>query len=98
MIVKTNGHVIYSATKPPMKMCFWNLQSFEHLEKSLKSWLDWEVNDGEKIRSIERLVSYISIADDNNDMQRMWVRVRDDNDVRDMVFASDDIVLIVVIS
>lgn len=65
---------------------------------SLKSWLDGEINDGEKIRSIERLISYISIADDNNDMQRMWVQVRDDNDVRDMMFASNEFVFMVFIS
>lgn len=77
---------------------FWNIQSFEHLDKSLKSWLDWEINDGKKIRSIERLVLYISIIYDNNATQRMWVRVRDDDDVRDMIFVADGIVLIVVIS
>lgn len=61
-------------------------------------WLDGEINEGEKIRKIERLVSYISIADENNPIQRMWVRVKDDDDVKDMMSGSDDIVLMVVIS
>lgn len=68
MIVKRYEHVCYSATKPSMKMIFWNIQSFEHLERSLKNWLDRKINDGERIRSIKRLVLYISIADDNSVM------------------------------
>lgn len=51
-----------------------------------------------EIRNIKRFVSYISIADDNNATQCMWVRVTDDNDVMDMMSATNDIVLIVVIS
>lgn len=51
-----------------------------------------------EIIRIERLVSYFSIADDNNVMQCVWMRVKDENDVRDMMFALDNIVLIVVIS
>ena len=61
-------------------------------------WLDGEINEGEKIRKIDRLVSYISIADENNPIQRMWVRVKDDDDVKDMMSGSDEIVLVVVIS
>lgn len=98
MIVKRYGHVCYSATKPPKKMFFWNIQSFEHLERSLKSWLDREINDERKIRSIERFVSYISIAFDNNGTQHMWGRVRYDDDVRDMMSIACDIALIVIIS
>lgn len=43
-------------------------------------------------------VSHISIADDNNVMQRMCGRVKDDTDVRVMMSSPDDIVLLVVIS
>lgn len=46
-------HVIYSNVKPPMRMLFWNIQSFEQLERNLVRWLDEEINDGERIRSIE---------------------------------------------
>ena len=98
MIVKRDGHVCFSATKAPIKMRLWNIQTLEHLERSLKMWLDGEINEGEKIRKIERLVSYISIADENNPIQRMWVRVKDDDDVKDMMSGSDEIVLVVVIS
>lgn len=37
-------------------------------------------------------------AEDNNGVQRMCVRVKDDNDVRVLMPGGDDIVLIVVIS
>lgn len=50
------------------------------------------------IRSFERLVSYIFNADDSYDIQHMWVPVKDDNNVRDTIFAPDDIVLIVIVS
>lgn len=70
-----------------MPMYFWNIQSFEQLERSLNRWLDGEINDRKKIKSIERLVSYISIAYENNVIQRMWVQVKDDNDVRTMMYA-----------
>lgn len=49
MIVKRYGHVCYSAIKPPMAMLFWNIQNFEHLEMILKSWLDKDINDGDKL-------------------------------------------------
>lgn len=61
-------------------------------------WLDRVINNGERIRKIDRLVSYISIANENNAMQRMWVWVKDGDDVKDMMSGSDEIVLIVVIS
>lgn len=80
-----------------MKMHFWNIQNFEQLQRSLNRWLDEEINDEKRIRNIERLVSYISIVYDNNIMQRIWVLVKDDNDIRDMMYAPNDIVLIVVI-
>lgn len=71
MTIKRNGHVCYLRTKPSMPMYFWNIQSFEQLERSLNRWLDGEINDRKKIKSIERLVSYISIAYENNVIQRM---------------------------
>ena len=61
-------------------------------------WLNEEINDGEKIRIIERFISYISIADDNDYIRYMWMPVKDDNDVRDITSPSNDIVLIVVCS
>lgn len=61
-------------------------------------WLDIEINDGERVRRIDRFVSYISIADDNDDIQHMRVPIKYDNDVRDMMYASYDIVFIVVCS
>lgn len=100
MIIKRGGHVFFSATKAPIKIRLWNIQTVEYLDRSLKLWLDGEINEGEKIKKIERFVSYISIADENNPIQRMWVRVKDDDDddVKDMMFGSDEIVLLVVIS
>lgn len=91
-------HVIYSNVKPPMRMIFWNIQSFEQLERNLIYWLDWEINDNKRIRSIERLISYISITEDNNGVQRIWVRVKDHSDVRAMMSGGDDIIFIIVIS
>lgn len=67
-----NRHVIYSRVKRPMKMLFWNIQSFEQLERNLICWLDRGISDGERIRCIERFVSYTSIVEDNNDIQHMW--------------------------
>ena len=58
-------------------------------------WLDREINDGERVGRIDILVSYISNMDDNDEIQCMLVSVKDDNDVRDMMSAPDDIVFIV---
>lgn len=68
MYIRRNEHAFYSKTKTPTKILFWNIQSLEQLERNLNRWLDGEINDGERIRSIERLVSYMSIVDDKNSM------------------------------
>lgn len=37
---KRYGHVCFSRIKPPMKMHFWNIRSFEQLERNLILLLD----------------------------------------------------------
>lgn len=68
-------------------MLFWNIQTFEQIQRNLICWLDREIPDGERIRSIERL-----------DAQRRWVRLRNDKNVREIMFGPNEINLIVVIS
>ena len=49
--------------------------------------LDGKIQEAEKIRSIERLDNILG-----------WVRMKIDNDAKEMMFGRDDITLIVVIS
>ena len=81
------GKVIYSRDKPPMEMMFWNICHFEQLKRELVRWLDGNIPEGKKIRSIERL-----------DDIRGLVRVKTDKDVREVMFGPNDISLIVVIN
>lgn len=87
MIRCRKGIVVYSRVKPLMEMLFWNIQSVEQLHRNLIRWLDGEIPEDERIRSIERL-----------NFQRRWVRIRTDRDVREMMFRPTEIHLIVVIS
>ena len=79
--------VIYSIDKSPMEMIFWNICRFEQLHRELVRWLDENIPEGGKIRSIERLDAFCG-----------WVRVKNDKDVRVVMFGPHDISLIVVMS
>ena len=81
------GKVIYSRDKSPMEMMFWNICHFEQLKRELVRWLDGNIPEGKKIRNIERL-----------DGVRGWMRVKNDKDVRVVMFGPHDISLIVVMS
>ena len=48
MIFSRDGYVIFSATKPAMKMKFWHIHSMEHLKRKLMRWLDGDIAEGGK--------------------------------------------------
>ena len=48
MIFSRDGYVIFSATKPAMKMKFWHIHSMERLKRELMRWLDGDIAEGEK--------------------------------------------------
>ena len=48
MIFTRDGYVIFSATKPAMKMKFWRIHSMERLKRELLRWLDGDIVEGEK--------------------------------------------------
>ena len=98
MIIKRDVHVCFSILKPSIKIRLWHTQTFERLKMSLIRWLDGEIQEGEKIRRIVRLVSVFNRANENSEPTRFWESVKIDNDVCDMMFEPDDIVLMVIIS
>lgn len=65
MVRHRQRKVIYSREKSQMEILFWNIYSFEQLQRKLIRWLDGDIHEGEKIRSIER-----------HDALRGWVRVK----------------------
>lgn len=93
-IVKRNATLVFSATKPPMNIRLWGVQTFEHLQRSLIRWLDGDIPEGEKIRRVQRLVT----SCDQNGEVRYWEDVKTDKDVRIMMNLSPEIQLMVVIS
>ena len=48
MIFTRDGYVIFSDTKPAMKMKFWHIHSMERLKRELMRWLDGDIVEGEK--------------------------------------------------
>ena len=48
MIFSKDGYVIFSATKPAMKMKFWHIHSMERLKRELMRWLDGDIAEGGK--------------------------------------------------
>ena len=56
-IHKQNADLIFSVVASPIKIRLWNIDSFERLNRTLNSWLDGEIGDGERIRRIQWLVS-----------------------------------------
>lgn len=77
-IIKRNPVIVFSPTKPPMNIRLWNVQTFEHLQRSLIRWLDIDILEGEKIRRIERLVT----NHNQNGEVRFWDAVKTDKEVR----------------
>ncbi len=96
VILKRDGHVIFSPLKPPMEMKFWNIRSLDQLKRSLMSWLEGDYQPGEVIRRIQRLRTRFSF--ETGETIRWWVEVESDIDCIQMMHGSDDIVLTVVIS
>lgn len=72
---------MFSPTKSPMKIRFWNVKTFEHLQRSLIRWLDDDILKGENIRRIERLVT----THNQNGEVRFWDAVKIDRDARIMI-------------
>lgn len=62
---------------------------FEHLNKTLIRWLDRDIEDGEKIRRIQRLHTTFN----KNGELRFCVNVKTDKDVHMMMYSSHEIVL-----
>ena len=56
-IHKRNADLIFFVVASPIKIRLWNIDSFERLNRTLNSWLDGEIGDGERIRRIQWLVS-----------------------------------------
>lgn len=48
-IHKRNIDLIFSAMQPPIKIRFWNIETFERLNRTLNRSLDGEIAEGEKI-------------------------------------------------
>ena len=96
MIFSRDGYVIFSATKPAMKMKFWHIHSMERLKRELMRWLDGDIAEGGKIRRIQRRRTTTSHA---TGRPNVWLEeVKTDSDVMLMMHGSDEIVLTIVIS
>ena len=96
MIFTRDGYVIFSATKPAMKMKFWHIHSMERLKRELMRWLDGDIAEGEKIQRIHRKRTTTSHA---TGRPNVWLEeVKTDSDVMLMMHGSDEIVLTIVIS
>src|ERR1051325_1480012 len=91
-----DGYVVFSATKPPMKMKFWHIFTMAKLKKELMRWLEGEIEDGDEIRRIQRKRTTMNFA---TGQPRIWLEeVKTDVDVIAMMYGSDEIVLTVVVS
>lgn len=77
-----------------MKVQLWNIDTFEHLNRTLNRWLDAEITEGEKTKKIQRL----NITLNQNGEVRFWMNVKTDRDVHMMMYTSHKIVLMVVIA
>ena len=95
-MLKRNAQVIFSATKPPMKMLLWNTQTLEHLHRELYRWLEGEIGVKEKIRKIERQV----VERGPNGVTRGWRKVENDAGVLMAMLTPEPeaVILMVVIS
>ena len=65
---------------------------------SLICLLDGEIQEGEKIKRIDRFASTFNYLNENSEPTQFLESVKIDSDVRDMMLGSDDIVLMAVIS
>ena len=96
MIFTRDGYVIFSATKPAMKMKFWHIHSMERLKRELVRWLDGDIAEGGKIQRIQQRRTTTSHA---TGRPNVWLEeVKPDSDVMLMMHGSDEIVLTIVIS
>ena len=56
-IQKRNADVIFFVVAAPIQVRLWNTDMFERLNRTLYSWLEGEIGEGERIRRIQWLVS-----------------------------------------
>src|ERR1044072_5513855 len=95
-IYTRDGYVVFSASKPPIKMKFWHIFTMTKLKKELMRWLEGEIEDGDEIRRIQRKRTTMNFA---TGQPRIWLEeVKTDVDVIAMMYGSDEIVLTVVVS
>ena len=96
MIFTRDGYVIFSATKPPMKMKFLHILSMERLKREFMRWIEGDIEVGEHIRRIQRKRTTTSLV---TGRPQSWLEeVKTDRDVMLMMDGSDEIVLTVIIS
>jgi hypothetical protein len=93
-IQKRNADVIFSAVAAPIQVRLWNTDTFERLNRTLYSWLEGEIGEGERIRRIQWLVSTFNQSGE----VREWVDIKTDQDARRMMQYMFKIVLMVVIA
>ena len=91
-----DGYVVFSVSKPPMKMKFWHIFTMAKLKKGLMCWLEGEIEVGKEIRRIQRKRTTMNFT---TGQPRIWLEeVKTDVDVIAMLYGSDEIVLTVVVS
>src|ERR1044072_9987554 len=65
-----DGYVVFSVSKPPMKMKFWNIFTMTKLKKESMRWLEGEIEFGEEIRRIQRKRTTMNFA---TGQPRIWL-------------------------
>ena len=93
-IQKRNADVIFSVAAAPIQVRLWNTDTFERLNRTLYSWLEEEIGEGEWIRRIQWLVSTFN----QHGELRELVDIKTDQDARRMMHYMFKIVLLVVIA
>src|ERR1043165_4702410 len=78
VILRRDGHVIFSPIKPPLQMKFWNIHSLEQLKRELMSWLEGEYKFVEVIRRTQRLRTRTSL--ETGETVLLWDEVENNID------------------
>ena len=93
-IHKRNADLIFSAVQPPMKIRLWNVDTFEHLNRTLNHWLDGDIADCKRIVRIQWLDTMFN----QNGEVRFWLDIKTDIDIHMIMYTSHKIALMVVIA